>query len=329
MTDLLSDLPDFGGAIPLPRRQVLITAPGFYPRITPEQYFMEPCPKPALTNSGIKIILNRPAAEFAENHPALGEPAEQVLQNLLKRRGDVVHQLALNKGRGYRVDYSGKKWDRRNAETAEYLDGCLRDGVTPIKEKDFIEAEKMALQLQFRIALTLQAIGKRQGRPEPVGGWAYETEVVAACTFDVGGVEIWVRCMMDVWCEDLGVILDPKITKFIYDDKVDSHRSNMNWDMQEALYKRVVAQILPETSGRLEFGNVLMNPDAPFRTRAVGNTEATNHSCEMEIDRAMVKFAGHLTANKWPDFQVDIERRQAPNWVLKQRMEAEIEEEGE
>src|SRR4051794_9237407 len=78
-------------------RQILIEKPGFYPAIAPEQYFAEPCPEPALSNSGISILLNETPEEFAYAHPAIGQPPEETLATIAKRRGDVLHQLVLGK----------------------------------------------------------------------------------------------------------------------------------------------------------------------------------------------------------------------------------------
>ncbi len=79
----------------------LITKPGFYPEITPDEYFAEPCPAPALTNSGIGTLLRYCPAKFAYQHPAIGQPAEERADTAARYMGSLVHRLALDKGDDY------------------------------------------------------------------------------------------------------------------------------------------------------------------------------------------------------------------------------------
>lgn len=302
-------------------RPILITTPGFYPSITCEQYFLEPCPTPAFTNSGAKILLSQTPADFADNHPAIGEPAEEIDNTIAKRRGDLTHQLALGKGRGIQV-CEFDSWRTNDAKAAKAA--AITSGLTPCLPHEYGEALAMAILLQSRIRATLTHIGDERGLTEPKDGWQYETELVLAWTEIIDGQTIWCRGMLDVWCEQLGVILDPKITDRIYDGQIDAHRANMGWDMQEAFYKRGIETILPELAGRVRFGNLLMRPKAPHRARTVDSDEATRYSCQTEIERAMGIFAKCMKDNEWPDFGLGFHTRSAPSWKLRERMEREM-----
>ena len=58
------------------QEKVTIKQPGFHPQLTCEDYFAEPCPSPALTNSGVRTLLNACPARSAFEHPAIGQPEE-------------------------------------------------------------------------------------------------------------------------------------------------------------------------------------------------------------------------------------------------------------
>jgi hypothetical protein len=304
-------------------RPILITKPGFYPDITPEQYFAEPCPDAAFTNSGAKTLLSRTPADFADDHPAIGAPPERAQASAAMLKGDVVHQLALGKGRGYQIidaaDY------KSNAAKAA-RDKAIEAGLTPVLAHKFKEAEALADILRARIEASLSHIGAARGLTVPKDGYVYETEVVIAWTEKVGNQTIWCRGMIDVWCPPLSVALDPKVTKYIYNDKIDAHVANQGWDMQATLYKRGIEQIRPDLAGRVMFGNLLMHPDMPHRARNIEIDEAARTSCQADIERAMKIFAGCMVSNTWPDFGLDFHKRSAPSWKMKERMERELDD---
>ena len=296
----------------------MITAPGFYPDITPEQYFAEPCPAPAFTNSGAKTLMSKTPADFAEEHPAIGGGIERARASAEMIRGDIVHQLALGKGSGYFVIDAP---DFRTKVAQQERDDAIANGLTPVLAHKLAEHQIQADKLQARIGATLNHIGASRGWLMPPGGWPYQTEIVIAWQED----GIWCRGMLDVWCEPLGVILDPKITKCIYDDTVDRQLSSMGWDMQATLYTRGVGKIVPELAGKVVFENILMHPDT-HRFRNIRIDEATRYSCETDLVRAMGIFRQCLAADHWPDFGLDASIRSAPPWKMKERMEREMDD---
>lgn len=259
-------------------------------------------------------------------HPAIGAPADEVESTVAKRRGDVVHQLALGKGRGYAVgDYDA--W--RSNEAKEFKRLAEEAGRTPIKRADFDEAQQMAAILKSIITRTLANIGIERGITPPEGGFPYETEVVFACTFNIDGVEIWARIMVDVWCETLLVALDPKTTAYLTDKKAPAHLSNMGWDTQAAFYTRVIETVYPQYAGRVQFIDLMVKPKAPFTHRAVAIPESWKTVANMDIDHAMGIFAGCIKANDWPGYPPHVHYVQQPSWAQKLALERYEESEGE
>src|SRR5262245_27966982 len=112
----------------------LITEPGFHPQITCDQYFAEPCPVPALTNSGIRTLLNSCPAKFAHEHPAIGQPVDAFESTIAQRLGSLVPRLALDKG----DDYAISPFDEyRSKEARAWRDETEAAGLIPVKQADF------------------------------------------------------------------------------------------------------------------------------------------------------------------------------------------------
>ena len=307
-------------------RQILITAPGIYPKITSRQYFAEPCPVPALTNSGIKTILAKTPAEFAYEHPAITPGSEVAASTAAKRMGDISHQLALGKGRGFAIgDYP--TWASNDAKA--FKKDAEANGLVPVKAAEFAIAEKIADIMRERIEQTLAFLGGYQA-PHGTNPPPYETEVVMAWQEETRHGAIWCRAMMDVWCPHVGAILDPKFTDRIADGVFENHATNMGWDMQDAWYRRGLSKLFPDLAGRLRFINLLCSPKPPHISRSREADEATRYSCEMEIERAIDKFSGCLKANEWPAYSLAPEPWTARSWTIAQRAaNSETEEHGD
>ena len=312
MTDTDTDAPV------MLKREILIDKPGFYRNITSKQYFAEPCPAPALTNSGIKTLLAKTPADFAYEHPAITPDSPEAASTAAKRLGDVCHQLALGKGRGIAI---GEFDAWRSKEAKEFKADAEANGLTPIIREKYDDAMAMASIMKAKIAATLKWIGAKDGLVEPDGGWPYETEVVIAWTEETASGPIFCRAMIDVWCEDLLVALDPKFSDRFYVG-IERHMTNMSWDQQAAFYTRGIEALLPGAAGRVTFANIMVSDKEPHRSRRVMIEEAWRYSCQLEIEKAIGLFAMYLKAGTWPEFPDGVETLNAPPWLLAQRLNA-------
>ena len=69
----------------------------------------------------------------------------------------------------------------------------------------------------------------------------------------------------------------------------------------------------------LRFINLLVNPDPPHVSRAREADQATLYSCELDIERAITRFAACLKAGKWPGYPKAIEPWTAKPWTMAER----------
>lgn len=301
---------------PLPA-QTAVAKPGLHPGITPATYFAECCPAPALTNSGMGALLNETPADFAYNHPALNPDPEVRKATLAMRQGDVTHQLALGKGRGYAI-FDGLSFAHKGGK--EFKEQAEQDGLTPIAVPKFAECEKMADVLRARIRAELDAIAVARGIAP---AQPYQTEVVFAWQEITAHGPIWCRGMLDVWCPSLMVALDPKITKLLH-NRIRPQMEAQGWDRQGVWYERGLNAIFPQHAGRIRFADLMVSPKPPHVFRAVGISRAWRAAIEPDIDHCINTFARCLYANDWPGYPSGIEELEPTPWKLKAAMEAEL-----
>lgn len=268
-------------------------------------------PQPAISNSGMAILLNETPLDFAYQDAAINpepELIEKAKATAAQRRGDVVHQLALGKGRGYAI---GEFNDWRTKAAQAFKEEADAQGLTPVLAHKFEEAEVMAAVLREKIERTLE-------------GAAYETEVAVLWQEETQFGPVWCRGLLDVWCEDLGVILDPKVSAMLYNGKVEKHFLNMGWDRQAALYSHGVGKVLPHLAGRVSFADLMIKPEPPFTSRLVAPDKAWEYSSIKEAQRAIEIFAECLYSGRWKGFGDKVERISMPAWESKRREAVEL-----
>lgn len=296
----------------------MITAPGLHPQITPTEYFAEPCPAPALTNSIITKLIHETPADAAYHHVALNPDRKDPDDSAAKRLGDVTHQLALGKGKGYVI---GDFHDFRTKAAQQWRDDVMALGKTPVLAVKFADAERMADILCLRIEAELDAIAKERGVSSPLG---YETEVVFAWQEETAHGPIWCRGMLDLWCPSLGVALDLKVTDRLIERRIRPHMENMGWDQQAVWYERGLSRIAPDMAGRITFGDLMVRPKPPHSYRLVGMTEAWRSAIEPTLDQAVEMWGRCLALNDWPGYPHGLERLEPTSWRLRTAMEAEL-----
>lgn len=280
----------------------LITAPGFHADLTPADYFAEPCPAPALTSSGIGILLSQSPAHFAAAHPAIGQPPERRASTAAQYRGSLVHRLALDKGADWQVIDAA---DYRTKAAQEAKAAAEEAGLIPVLAGKLKEAEAMAGVIRQRIA-------------DAVQGHPYQTEVVIAWQER----DLWCRAMLDVWCPALGLALDVK-TAVDISDLAMNRAFARGYARQDAWYRRGLDAVTGDP-GRNRFAFLFVEGDAPHLSRTATIDEAYRSGSDNECDRALAIFGRCLAADHWPG--PGHYTATPPTWRVREWMDAEIED---
>lgn len=279
----------------------LITAPGFYPQLIPDDYFAEPCPAPALTNSGIGTLLASCPARFAFEHPALGDGSPERQSTAAQHRGSLVHRLALGKGADYAVidapDYRTKEAKVAKAEAEA-------SGLIPVLADKLTEAQAMAAVISDQI----EAV---------VNGADYQTEVVIAWFRG----DRWCRAMLDVWCPSRALALDVKTCADASDDAVRRAFAR-GYGRQEAWYRDGLTR-LTGTDARFAF--LFVESDPPHLSREATATEGMRTGSRMDCERGFSIFDRCMKAGEWPSYtpmQVEPTPWQVREWTEAEYLEA-------
>lgn len=288
---------------------------GFFPGLGPEAYHADPIEEGSLSNSGIKILLSESPLDFAFQHPRLNPDGaeDRVGETIAKQRGDVVHQLMLGKGRGYAIGHFAN-WQTKAAR--EFRDAAIKAGEVPILKHQFEEAEAMAEIGLERIKRILD-------------GASYETEVAIVWREETPEGLIYCRGLLDVWCEERAIVLDPKITPLLGngkpgEEKISRHMVNMGWDYQAGFYVHGIEELRPDLKRRVRFGNLMIRPEAPFTTRLLWPDYIARRTALFEMRPAVELFAKCLHAGKWPGYPEEGEELNLPTFIENRRLEMEI-----
>ena len=282
------------------RKAPLITAPGLYPSIAPEEYFSEPCPAPALTNSLISILTNKSPAHARHAHPSLNPSYDPKKSSRAMSRGSLVHRLALDKGQEIIVS----PYDEfRTKESKEWRDG-QPSGCLIVKQAELETAEAMASVIRRQIEEACQ------GEP-------YETEVVFAWLEG----DVWCRGMLDVWCPSLNLALDPKTCADASDHAVDRVFAK-GYARQQSWYQRGLSAINGESP---QFKFLFVEGDEPHVSRVASASEGLRSGSDMECDRALSLFGKCLASGEWPGYENRIV--QPTSWQVREWEDALLENE--
>lgn len=310
-------LKDFGlENMPAPSERPDLEDPrcGIFPGMTTEEYFADPIEEGSLSNSGIKILVDESPLDFAFQHPRINPNAvERALETAAARRGDLVHQLALGKGKGYVV---GDFPDFKTNAAKDFKKSAIAEGLTPALKHKFEEAEIMAEVIVERVKRILD-------------GAHYETEVPIVWRELTPEGWIYMRGMLDIWCEERLMILDPKVTESLGNgrpgqEKIQRHAVNMGWDFQAALYSRGIGRLMPQAEGRVRFGNLMIKPLEPFTSRLLWPSSTAKRTALFLAMPAMELFAKCQAAGRWPGYPDEGEALELPSYEERRRIAEEL-----
>jgi hypothetical protein len=278
----------------------LVAQPGFY-ELTADQYFADPCPTAALSNSLIGLLLDRSPAHAARQHPLLNQTRKERQATAAMYRGSVVHRLALGAGKDFVAINAD---DYRTKAAKEARDEAEANGLVPILESKLEEARE-------------QAETARRHLDDLLMGESFEPEIVIAWQEDTPFGPIWCRGMIDAWCPSLRKVVDLKSTVDASEEAVRRRMANGGYDTQAAFYQRGVERIGGQGwFGTVSFVTLFCETDPPFESQpfhiSEGWATAAWDRCEMAIER----WGKCLSTGEWPGYRRSSTRLEPPAWLV-------------
>ncbi|GEP06461.1 PD-(D/E)XK nuclease-like domain-containing protein [Methylobacterium oxalidis] len=283
-----------------------VSGPGFY-RMPAALYHADPCPEPSLSSSIARTIVEQTERHAHAAHPRLGAEAEDPKKRKLDT-GSVAHELLTGQGRGIHVitatDKGGEPVTTYQSKAAQAeRDDAIARGETPVLPCDLERAEKIVAAVQQRLQTT------RGAERAFVHG---EGELALIWRDRTG---IWGRALLDWFDLDTATIDDLKTTSAGLSDRTLATRIAEGLDIQEAWYRRGLAHLMPELSGRIRFRFVFVEADAPHEVRVVPLTGSQQYLGERRMIAAAVAFRECLKSGVWPGYPEEVSPVEPASWA--------------
>ena len=286
-----------------------IAAAGLCLDVTAEDYHADPAPKPSLSASIARTLLDETPRHAWEKHPRLnpGASPEGTRRTDL---GSAAHALLL--GRGRKLHVIGAEGYRTKAAREE-RDEARASGLTPILASDLDKAEAMVSAACRQIAAIPELAGVfEDGHSEAVAVWREG--------------ETWCRCMVDRLARAGfgGIALDYKTTNDTAHPAAAARRLlGAGADVQVAFYRRGIAAVAPRFLP-LRFVFLCQETEPPFLLSALELDVAAESLGADKVVAALEVWRGCLASGQWPGFPQRICTVELPAWHLQAWMNRQL-----
>jgi hypothetical protein len=286
-----------------------ISEPGIYRDISEADYRMDPCPKPSLTQSQCKTLLNSaPLRAWTENSRL---NAAYLAEDEKKfDLGNVAHRLVLERGKDFAIleyDNWTTKKSKEDREAAHW------QGLVPILQHQYEQA------LQMRNCLFDQ-LAKHEDRDAFQNGAA---EVMIAWEED----GFWYRALIDYLHDDLRTVDDYKSSGMSMAPHILGIRAEAaGWHLQAAFIERGLDVLDPAGAGRRKFRFIGQETDEPFLMSVMHMSEHWMTMGRKKVAFADASWRACLSRGQWPGYPQRGIVPDYPGWAETRWLEREIAE---
>lgn len=254
-------------------------------------YFDDPCPEPSLTQSIVKVLLERSPGHARLEHPRLStaeQPVEEEAEKYdkVKAIGNAAHALLIGRGKELAVgDFDS--WRTKEAKTFREYAEAKR--LTPILIDHHSIAEKMVEAAIEQLLVTEHADAFR-----PDGG---DGEVVLAWCEE----GTWLRTMID-WKMRAGArCYDYKTTGLsCAPHAVEDRPGELGWDVQAAMHERGLDILDPDNIGRRKFFFINQENEPPYALTPIRISEADLTLGRKKLEAGLDIWRACVASGEWP-----------------------------
>jgi hypothetical protein len=278
--------------------------PGFYPDMPSDVYFGDPCPKPSLSQSLIKVLLTTSPAHALLEHPRLAPPPEaddeEETEKYVKAKaiGDAAHALMI--GRGKKIFVGGfKAWNTKDAKAE--------------KEAALARGESIILAKHYKLAERMVKVARAHLAAEHPRAFVEGSGEVAACIEENG---LWLRTLID-WTEPGYCSLHDFKTSGLsaHESAIPFALLDAEWGIQAAMQERILDQLDPDNAGRRAFYFHYQENYAPFAMRSVRLTESAIALGRRKVAAAIQIWRGCIESGNWNAYPGTTLNATHPDWA--------------
>lgn len=279
-----------------------IIAPGIYYDIAAADYFADPLPKPSLTQTIAKLLIEKSPAHARLEHPRLmtlgaltgaygvveiaGDTPEKY--DAAKAIGNAAHAIMIGRGKSLKI----LAFDNFQTKAAkEARDAARAAGEEPILEKHIVAATNMVKAAREQLAATEHAEAFTVGDGEVVLAWQEG--------------DLWLRSMVD-WMVDPTRIYDFKTSGMSCAPHIVAERpSTDGWDIQAAMIERGLDVLDPVGAGRRSFVFVAQENTPPYALVPVRISEHDLTMGRKKLAYAVEVWSRCMASGQWPAYPID------------------------
>lgn len=269
----------------------MLSEPGFW-EIDAEEYHSDPAPKPSLSQSIGKVLLERCPRSAWYAHPRLN-PAFKPEDSTKFDRGTVAHQLLIGKGRDFHIIDAP---DYRTKAAQMERDMARAAGKTPIIVEHFETATAMA------------AAARLQLRDIDGGQYAFNPEFGDSelCVLSLDPVGCWGRSLIDFYGSKVpsGLICwDYKTTAGTANPAaLKTHFNRMGWAFQAAFQERLISVLKPALAGKIAHRFLVQEDEPPYLCSVVEPASDARTIAHKMVAATFAIWKKCLDTGQWPGY---------------------------
>lgn len=287
-----------------------IDKPGIYKDFSEMAYFADPCPKPSVTQSLAKIILESSPLHAWHAHPRLN-PDYRHDDDRKFDIGNIAHALMLGRGKSIVVLDDFDDWRTKAAKEAR--EKAAAEGKLAVLGKHFAKADRMVKAAREQLEnVVCPSLFDADGSSEVVIAW------------EQNGV--WRRQMIDWLSKDTVIFADYKTTDMSASpNNLGRMMVNAGWPIQASMAQHGLDVISDEWIAR-QFYFVVQETEPPYAlTVALMSNDAMIMGGKM-LDHALGIWDACMKRNVFPGYPTVVSIPEFPGWAEQQWLDREIKE---
>lgn len=260
------------------------------------------CPRPTLSASLAKVIVEKSPKHAYMAHPRLGGLKQESRKEL--DYGTLVHKLVLGTGPEI-VLVDADDWRTKAAQEAR--DSAAACGKLAVLTSVYDAAESSA----DTIVEELRDLGA------PLVG---DSEVTVQWTSYHEGVSVACRARMDhlVVTRDRAIIIDLKTSRNAHPAACTRHILGYGYDIQRAAYVEAIETAYPHLAGRVQFIFAFAETE-PFVSVTPGVLDGVmEERGRRRWAHAVMTWARCLDTQFWPSYAERVLTFESPSWLISQ-----------
>ena len=262
-----------------------IINPGIYRGIADADYRADPCPEPSLTQSLVKILIDRSPYHAWVQSPRLN-PQFEYDDDTKYDIGNVAHRLVL--GRGKEIDVVDFA-DWRTKASQEAREKAADEGKIAVLRHQFDQSSDMAAAARKQLDRHEDADAFTAGAAEVMIAWQEDG--------------IWFRALIDWLHDDLRTVDDFKTSGMSMAPHVIGIRAEAaGWHIQAAFIERGLDILDPAGAGRRRYRFIAQETDQPHALTVMHMDEHWLTMGRKQVDAGVALWRRSLVAHRWPGY---------------------------